>query len=396
MKNMLNKVPAVTIYFWIIKVLCTTVGETASDFLSINLSLGLYGTAAVMGVCLLAALVVQFKARKYIPSLYWLSVVLISIFGTLLTDILTDNLHFPLEASTVLFSVALAATFAVWYAKEGTLSIHSIDTRHREAFYWLAILFTFALGTAAGDLMAEALSLGYLVTGLIVCSAILIVLIAWRLGLDGVLAFWIVYILTRPLGASLGDYLTQSHAVGGLGFGAAVTSAIFLTAILAVVVFLTLTRYDFIATPTVTPIKSSGKQPSVIWQVVGVVAALVIVSSLGYYGRSVQLAAIAVANAASPTPLGDLSDFRQITVDTLSLARAGDLAGAKKRIKDLETAWDNAEPSLRPKNPNKWSLMDGYIDNALKNLRASQPDATACTTTLQTLLDVMNTLDPKK
>ncbi|MCB0091574.1 MAG: hypothetical protein KDE54_26970, partial [Caldilineaceae bacterium] len=152
-----------------------------------------------------------------------MSVVLISVFGTLITDILTDNLDFPLEASTILFSMALAATFAIWYANEGTISIHSIYTTRRESFYWLAILFTFALGTASGDLMAEGLSLGYLVTGLIVFAMIATVIAAWRFGLDDDLAFWIAYILTRPLGASIGDYLTQAPSNGGLGLGAALT-----------------------------------------------------------------------------------------------------------------------------------------------------------------------------
>jgi len=233
--GMLSKVPEVTIYFWIIKVLCTTVGETASDYLNVNLGLGLTGTSIAMGVCLLGVLVFQFKARKYIPTPYWLAVVLISIFGTLIADNLTDSLGVPLEASTAVFSVALILTFAIWYIKEGTLSIHSVFTRRREAFYWLAILFTFALGTAAGDLMAEGLGLGYLLTGIIVCAAIAAVTIAWRLKLDPVLAFWIAYILTRPLGASLGDSLSQAEANGGLGFGASITSAVFIVAIIGAI-----------------------------------------------------------------------------------------------------------------------------------------------------------------
>src|SRR3984893_6238761 len=206
--GMLSKVPQVTVFFWIIKVLCTTVGETASDFLNVNLGLGLKGTSIAAGVCLLVVLFFQFKAKKYIPAIYWLAVVLISVFGTLITDILTDSLGFPLETSTIIFSVALALTFATWYAKERTLSIHSIYTTRREVFYWLAILFTFALGTATGDLMAESLGLGYATTGLVVAGVVVAAGIAWRLGLDSVLAFWIAYILTRPLGASLGDYLS--------------------------------------------------------------------------------------------------------------------------------------------------------------------------------------------
>jgi len=285
---MLSKVPEVTIFFWIIKVLCTTVGETASDFLNVNMGLGLTGTSIAMGICLLAVLFYQLRANKYIPGIYWLAVVLISIFGTLITDELTDSLGVPLEVSTIFFSIALLLTFIFWYVKEKTLSIHSIFTRRRELFYWLAILFTFALGTASGDLMAESLGLGYLVTGLIVCAAIVVITISRRLKLDAVLSFWLVYILTRPLGASLGDYLSQSQANGGLGLGAAITSLVFLVAILAVVIFLALTKMDFImASAAKEPTEK--KQHSVVWQVVVVVAVLLFVAGSGYYMRRAQL-----------------------------------------------------------------------------------------------------------
>ena len=159
---MLNKVPEVTIYFWVIKVLCTTVGETAADYLNATLHFGLTGTSLVMGVLLLVVLFFQFKAKKYVPSIYWLAVVLLSIVGTLITDLLTDKLGVPLETTTIVFSIALVLNFAIWYVVEKTLSVHSIITTRREAFYWLAILFTFALGTAAGDLTAEKFGLGYL------------------------------------------------------------------------------------------------------------------------------------------------------------------------------------------------------------------------------------------
>lgn len=200
-RQLLNKVPEVTIYFWVIKVLCTTVGESAADFLNVNLNLGLTGTSVVTGVLLVVALIFQFSANRYIPSRYWLTVALVSVFGTLVTDNLTDKVGLPLEASTLIFGVLLALTFLVWYLTEKTLSIHSIFTSRREAFYWVAILFTFALGTATGDLMAEVLGLGYLVTGIIVASLIAITAVAWRFGLNSVLSFWIIYILTRPLGS---------------------------------------------------------------------------------------------------------------------------------------------------------------------------------------------------
>jgi len=255
-RQMLNKVPEITLYFWVIKVLCTTVGETAADFLNTNLNLGLTGTSLVMGVLLIAVLFYQFKTKKYTPSVYWLAVVLISVVGTLITDNLTDNFGVSLETTTIVFGVALAVTFAVWYTIERSLSIHSIVTARREAFYWLAVLFTFALGTAAGDLTAEQFNLGYLTALLIFAGLIAIVTIAHYVvkgilamehkhqSTNAVLAFWLAYILTRPLGASIGDYLSQARADGGIGFGTTITSAIFLITILGVVVYLTLTRKD--------------------------------------------------------------------------------------------------------------------------------------------------------
>ncbi|WP_319458373.1 hypothetical protein [Micromonospora sp. RTP1Z1] len=242
--------PEVTIYFWVIKILATTVGETAADFLNVNLHLGLSGTTVAMVVLLAVVLVVQFRADRYVPWVYWLAVVLISIVGTLITDNLVDNLGVPLEVTTAVFAVALAATFAAWYRSEGTLSIHTIVTSRREGFYWAAILFTFALGTAAGDLLAEGLDLGYWRAGLIFGGLIAVVAAAYsRSWLNAILAFWIAYVLTRPLGASLGDYLSQSPDDGGLGLGTVVTSALFLATILALVVYLSATKRD--ASPAV-------------------------------------------------------------------------------------------------------------------------------------------------
>lgn len=242
---MLNKVPEVTLYFWIIKVLCTTVGETFADYLNEHLNLGLTKTTYVMASLLIVTLAFQFKARKYMPGVYWLAVVLLSVVGTLITDNLTDNFGVSLVTTTVIFSIMLAATFASWYAVEKTLSVHTIQTTRREAFYWFAILFTFALGTASGDLVAERLHLGYLVSALVFGGLIAITAVAHsRFKLNGILAFWIAYILTRPLGASLGDLLSQARADGGLGLGTVGTSALFLVAILALVIYLTITKRD--------------------------------------------------------------------------------------------------------------------------------------------------------
>ncbi len=243
--TVLSKVPEVTIYFWIIKILATTIGETAADYLSDNLGFGLTGTTWVMAALLVAVLYFQFRAPRYIPPIYWLVVVVLSIVGTLVTDNLTDKYHLALETSTAIFAVALAVTFMAWYRVERTLSIHSIDTPRREAFYWLAILFTFALGTAAGDLIAERYDVGYWKAALLFGASIGLITIAWRyLGLNSILAFWMAYILTRPLGASIGDYLSQPKADGGLGLGTTTTSLVFLTAIAVVVVYLTRTKKD--------------------------------------------------------------------------------------------------------------------------------------------------------
>ena len=241
-QRMLNKVPEVTLFFWIIKIMATTVGETAADFLNVNLDFGLTGTSLVMGGLLLVALLAQIKVKRYIPWIYWLAVVLISVFGTLVTDNLVDNFGVSLQTTTAIFSIALLATFGLWYASERTLSIHTIFTTRRELFYWAAILFTFALGTAAGDLAAEGLQLGYAYSGLMFGAMIGAVTIAYYLfNLNAVLAFWIAYVLTRPFGASCGDLLSQPVANGGLGLGTVVTSAIFLLTILGLVAYLTAT-----------------------------------------------------------------------------------------------------------------------------------------------------------
>jgi len=231
----LNKVPAITLAFWIIKILSTTVGETGADFLAVNANWGQAVTCTVMAVLLVAALCMQLRARRYIPASYWLTVVLVSIVGTQITDLLTDGLGVSLYLSTGVFAVTLAALFFAWYSVERTLSIHQVVTRRRELFYWATILCTFALGTAAGDLATEALGLGF-TWGVVAFGTLLgLTYAAWRLGGNAVLTFWIGYILTRPFGAALGDQLTQAKAYGGLGMGALVTSALFLTVIVTLV-----------------------------------------------------------------------------------------------------------------------------------------------------------------
>ncbi|MDX8443033.1 COG4705 family protein [Mesorhizobium australafricanum] len=239
----LNRVPEVTIDFWLIKIMAVTMGETAADYLAVNLGLGLTVTSLIMSGILIVALVLQFAQKRYVPWAYWLAVVLISIVGTLVTDNLVDNFGVRLETTTIVFSVSLALTFMAWYASEKTLSIHTIFTTRREIFYWLAILFTFSLGTAAGDLAAERFDMGYLTTGLIFGGMIAAITLAWfLLGLNGILAFWLAYILTRPLGASFGDLLSQPVEYGGMGFGVTVTSLTFLGCIVVIVLYMSLKR----------------------------------------------------------------------------------------------------------------------------------------------------------
>lgn len=414
-RHMLNKVPEITLWFWLIKVMCTTVGETAADYLNVNLNFGLTGTSVVTGVLLTIALFFQFRTRKYVPIAYWLTVMLVSVFGTLVTDNLTDRVGVPLEASTVAFSVLLAAAFLAWFYYEKTLSIHSIFTVRREAFYWLSILFTFALGTAAGDLMAEGLGLGYATTGLIIASLIAVFAVGWKLKLNHVLSFWIIYILTRPLGASIGDYLSQPPKYGGLGLGATATSFIFVGGILVIVTYLSLTQKDVIEKEPKAEVREEIREDqsrSGLLQTAIVVTLLVIAGTVGYHVRQAALRAPA-ANAAptgasaaagapvgppattpqSPppaaSPLGDLSAFRTITQDTLDLLNAGNQSGATTRIGDLEYEWDNAEARLKPRNPSAWAVVDGKVDTVLRALRAARPDAAAERAALTALLAVL-------
>lgn len=241
---MLNKVPEVTVFFWVIKILCTTVGESFADYVNETLGFGLTNTTVLFTVALVVVLVAQFRSRRYVPGTYWLAVVLISVVGTLLTDNLTDAHGVPLWISSTGFALLLAAVFGAWYARERTLSIHSITTTPREGWYWLVVLVTFALGTAVGDWTLELTGWSPGASILLPAGLIALVLVAWRAGLGPVLSFWLAYVLTRPLGANIGDFLASPHADGGLGLGTLVTSVVFLATILATVVFLSVTEVD--------------------------------------------------------------------------------------------------------------------------------------------------------
>jgi uncharacterized membrane-anchored protein len=245
MKQRLSRVPEITLLFWVIKILSTTVGETGADYLSFRsgLGLGMTTTSVITGVLLAASIFVQFKLKRYVPTSYWLVVILMSIVGTLITDLLVDDCGVSLITLSIIFAVAMAVVFVVWYGSEKTLSIHSINTAKRELFYWIIILLAFALGTGIGDLISERLKLGYGVALLIFSLAIAVVVFAYYvMKLNSVLSFWIAFILTRPVGASLGDFMIKSVKKGGLGWGMAVVNTIFFFVIVAAIVYLSIAK----------------------------------------------------------------------------------------------------------------------------------------------------------
>lgn len=239
--KLINKVPEVTLLFWLVKIMTTTVGETAADFLNFNLGFGLSVTSVVIGILLLVSLYFQLMQARYIPSIYWATVTLISVFGTLVTDNLTDQLGVPLSLSSLVFGLLLLGTFTLWFLKERSLSIHAIHSGRRELFYWLAIFITFALGTAVGDFVAEQLQWGYAYSSMIFGGIIALITIVHQLfKLNSILCFWLAYILTRPLGASLGDLLTQPQNSGGLGISSMVINLVFISTIMIIVAYFSL------------------------------------------------------------------------------------------------------------------------------------------------------------
>jgi len=244
-----SKVPQITFYFWIIKVLSTTVGETGADFLSTTLGYGLKTTSLIMALLLTVVMINQLRLKRYIPISFWLVVVLVSMLGTLVTDLLVDQLGITLISANVIFGIALLIVFGIWYTKEHTLAMKTINTLPREIYYWTAVLFTFATGTATGDLVAEKLNLGYGLSTLFFAGLIgTIGFFYSQFRLNEILAFWLVFILTRPLGASMGDLLSQPQANGGWGWGPTGTSVIFLSTISILVIYLSITRKDALHT----------------------------------------------------------------------------------------------------------------------------------------------------
>jgi uncharacterized membrane-anchored protein len=398
---MLSKVPEVTIWFWVIKILCTTVGESFADWINVGLGLGLTMTALFFSVVLVVVLGIQLRLNHYVPIVYWLAVVVLSVAGTLYTDIVTDRHGVPLAVTSSVFAVVLAAVFGVWFARERTLSIHSIVTVPRELFYWLAVLVTFALGTAVGDWTLQLTGWGRGVSVLLPAGLIVAITVGWRLGANAVLSFWLAYILTRPLGADLGDWFGSGD--GGLGLGYGITSVIFLVAILGSVGYLTLSRADVIEAthqPDRFPVASRpGREMAMLgyYAAVAVATAVLLVWAAAQprtpAGAASQeeissspASGTQQAQAGAAFPPSEMAKFRVIVQDTMAKVQAGDQAGAVNRIKDLETAWDNDQATLQPMNSTAWSLLDGQIDAVRKALRASNPDRTAQTQALTTLL----------
>ena len=407
-RQLLSKVPEITIWFWIIKILCTTVGESFADYINMALGVGLMATAIIFTVVSVIVLAVQLRLTRYRPAAYWLTVVVLSITGTLYTDILTDQAGVPLAVSSAVFALALAVVFGIWFAREHTLSIHSIVTRPREAFYWVAVLVTFALGTALGDWTLELTGWGPGLSILLPLVLIGIVTVLWRYGANPVLTFWIAYILTRPLGANIGDWLGLTPAEGGIGLGTFTTSLIFLAAILATVIYLTVSKTDVVERAQTAPSpKASPQRRHLSLGILGAVA-IATITLLAFTNSQPHTSALAdessgpicatstsltqkeaKAAARSKFPTATMNEFRSITADILSAVQNGDAAGAAKSATDLETAWDANQDTLNAADCGAWTYIDQQIDPVLSSVRSSTPDAGTEQKTLQSLLTTL-------
>ncbi|MBP2355858.1 putative membrane-anchored protein [Kribbella aluminosa] len=390
---LLNKVPEVTIWFWLIKILCTTVGESFADWINMQLGVGLGMTAVIFTVVFAAVLIWQFSTSRYKPAAYWSTVVVVSVTGTLYTDILTDQLGVPLWISTSVFAVALAVVFGIWWGRERTLSIHSIVSKPREAFYWLAVLVTFALGTAAGDWTLELTGWSPGVSVLLPLALIAIIVGCWRMGANPVLAFWLAYILTRPLGANLGDWLASPKVPDkGLGLGTLVTSLIFLAAILATVVYLTMTKSDVIEGHEHRERTPKYHRKHLEWPMVGVMTAAAVAAGFVLNWASAQPHANAAAEGEGPNPASnlhlsskqalahfpaaDVASFRTIVAGMNTALAKGDQAALNQGVDAYEKAWDDDQPKLQPLDGKAWSFIDSQNDGLFTSVREKK-DPTA-------------------
>ncbi|MGW5429279.1 COG4705 family protein [Streptomyces sp. NPDC004059] len=382
---MLNKVPEVTVWFWVIKVLCTTVGESFADWINMKLGVGLVNTAWIFTAVFVVVLAVQLRLKRYVPFPYWLTVVVVSVTGTLYTDILTDQLNVPLWISSAVFSVLLAVVFGVWWARERTLSIHSVTTLPRESFYWLAVLVTFALGTATGDWTLELTGWSPGVSVLLPLGLIAAITALWKFGANPVLSFWLAYILTRPLGANIGDWLASPKVAQnpgeptGLALGTFTTSLIFLGLILATVVYLTVTRSDVTETHEAThaaPATSNPRKEHTALAGFGLLAVataglLVWAHSQPHVGPAPEedntsAVQMAPGQAVKKFPPAKVAALKTLASTSLKDARSGNASGAHAAAQSLRDLWDADQASLQPLDQTGWTSIDAQMDKMLK------------------------------
>ncbi|GAB1333243.1 hypothetical protein ACE1SV_75820 [Streptomyces sennicomposti] len=382
---MLNKVPEVTIWFWVIKILCTTVGESFADWINMKLGVGLVNTAWIFTAVFVVVLAVQLRLKRYVPFPYWLTVVVVSVTGTLYTDILTDQLNVPLWISSAVFSVLLAAVFGVWWARERTLSIHSVTTLPRESFYWLAVLVTFALGTATGDWTLELTGWSPGVSVLLPLGLIAAITALWRFGANPVLSFWLAYILTRPLGANIGDWLASPKVAQnpgdptGLALGTFTTSLVFLGLILATVVYLTVTRSDVTESHEATheaPATGSPRKERIALAGFGLLAVATAGLLVWAHGQphvgpapeedNTSAVQMAPGQAVKKFPPAKVAALKTLASTSLKDARSGNATGAHAAAQKLRDLWDADQASLQPLDQTGWTSIDAQMDKMLK------------------------------
>ncbi|MFE7317835.1 hypothetical protein ACFU7T_32755 [Streptomyces sp. NPDC057555] len=390
---MLNKVPEVTVWFWVIKVLCTTVGESFADWINTQLGVGLVNTAWIFTAVLVVVLGVQLRLKRYAPFPYWLTVVVVSVTGTLYTDILTDQLNVPLWISSAVFSVLLVVVFGVWWLRERTLSIHSVSTLSRESFYWLTVLVTFALGTATGDWTLELTGWSPGVSVLLPLGLIAAITALWRSGANPVLSFWLAYILTRPLGANIGDWLASPKVAQnpgdptGLALGTFTTSLIFLGLILATVVYLTVTRSDVTETREATHSAQATGNPRkerIALAGFGVLAVATAALLVWAHGQphvgpapetdTTSAVQLPPGQAVKSFPPAKVSALRTLASTSLKDARSGDAAGAHAAAQSLRDLWDADQASLQPLDNTGWTSIDAQMDKVLKTFGIDHPN----------------------
>ncbi|MEV0398503.1 hypothetical protein [Actinoallomurus sp. NPDC050550] len=390
---MLNKVPEVTIWFWVIKVLCTTVGESFADWINTQLGVGLVNTAWIFTAVLVVVLAVQLRLKRYVPFAYWLTVVVVSVTGTLYTDILTDQLNVPLWISSAVFSVLLAVVFGVWWLRERTLSIHSVTTLSRESFYWLTVLVTFALGTATGDWTLELTGWSPGVSVLLPLGLIAAITALWRFGANPVLSFWLAYILTRPLGANIGDWLASPKVAQnpgdptGLALGTFTTSLIFLGLILATVVYLTATRSDVTETYEAThaiQVTSNPRKERIALPGFGLLAVATAALLVWAHGQphvgpapeadTTSTVQLPPGQAVKNFPPAKVAALRTLASTSLTDARSGDATGAHAAAQSLRDLWDADQASLQPLDETGWTSIDAQMDKMLKTFGIDHPN----------------------